>query len=108
MAMSIPRPLPTAIRSPRLREALYAGVIAFGLFVLFIGLKTDQNIRNELILVQRWGLLAIVVGARHGGPLRLHRVAYIRRWIASRKAAAAKAAPVRFEREPASSQKHPQ
>ncbi len=43
------------------REALYAGVISFGLFVLFIGLKTDQNIHNELILVQRWGLLAIVV-----------------------------------------------
>ncbi|MEW9805948.1 high-affinity branched-chain amino acid ABC transporter permease LivM [Mesorhizobium marinum] len=44
-----------------LREALYAGVIALGLFVLFVGIKTDQNIRNELILVPRWGLLAIVV-----------------------------------------------
>jgi branched-chain amino acid transport system permease protein len=44
-----------------LREALYAGLISFGLFVLFIGIKTDQNIRNELILVPRWGLLAIVV-----------------------------------------------
>jgi branched-chain amino acid transport system permease protein len=44
-----------------LREALYAGAIALGLFVLFIGLRTDQNINNELILVQRWGLLAIVV-----------------------------------------------
>ena len=43
------------------REALYAGAIALGLFVLFIGLKTDQNISNELILLQRWGLLAIVV-----------------------------------------------
>ena len=43
------------------REALYAGAIAFGLFVLLIGLKTDQNIRNEVILVQRWGLLAVVV-----------------------------------------------
>lgn len=45
------------------REALYAGAISLGLFVLFIGLRTDQNINNELILVQRWGLLAIVVGA---------------------------------------------
>ncbi|WP_027166768.1 high-affinity branched-chain amino acid ABC transporter permease LivM [Mesorhizobium sp. WSM3224] len=43
------------------REALYAGVISLGLFVLFIGLRTDQNISNELILVKRWGLLAIVV-----------------------------------------------
>ncbi|WP_296742986.1 high-affinity branched-chain amino acid ABC transporter permease LivM [Mesorhizobium sp.] len=46
-----------------LREALYAGAIALGLFVLFIGLRTDQNINNELILVQRWFLLALVVGA---------------------------------------------
>lgn len=30
-----------------LREALYAGAISFGLFVLFIGLKTDQNISND-------------------------------------------------------------
>ena len=45
----------------RLREAGYAALISFGLFVLLIGLKTDQNIRNELILVPRWGLLAIVV-----------------------------------------------
>ncbi|MGX8011422.1 high-affinity branched-chain amino acid ABC transporter permease LivM [Mesorhizobium sp. ORM8.1] len=46
-----------------LREALYAGLISLGLFVLFIGLRTDQNISNELILVKRWGLLAIVVAA---------------------------------------------
>lgn len=45
-----------------LKEALYAGAISFGLFFLFIGLRTDQNISNELILVPRWGLLAIVVG----------------------------------------------
>ncbi|MDX8453405.1 high-affinity branched-chain amino acid ABC transporter permease LivM [Mesorhizobium sp. VK9D] len=44
------------------REALYAGAISFGLFVLIIGLRTDQNISNELILVKRWGLLALVVG----------------------------------------------
>ena len=44
-----------------LREALYAGAISLGLFVLFIGLKTDQNICNELILMTRWGLLLTVV-----------------------------------------------
>ena len=44
-----------------LREALYAGAISLGLFVLFIGLKTDQNISNELILGKTLGLLAIVV-----------------------------------------------
>ena len=43
------------------KEGLYAALIAFGLFVLLVGLKTDQNIRNELVIVQRWGLLALMV-----------------------------------------------
>jgi branched-chain amino acid transport system permease protein len=43
------------------RDAVYAGVIAFFLFFMLIGLKTDQNIRNELIIVQRWGLVATIV-----------------------------------------------
>ena len=66
------------------REALYAGVIALGLFVLFIGLKTDQNIHNELVLVQRWGLLAIFVILAMIG--RFVMVAYIQPMMASRKA----------------------
>lgn len=74
------------------REALYAGVISFGLFVLFIGLKTDQNIRNELILVQRWGLLAIVVGLVMIG--RFLAVAYVQPAIARARAEKAKAPPV--------------
>lgn len=44
-----------------LREAFFSGLIALGLFVLFVGLGTQQNINNELIIVQRWGLLAIFV-----------------------------------------------
>ncbi|WP_337267595.1 high-affinity branched-chain amino acid ABC transporter permease LivM [Oryzifoliimicrobium ureilyticus] len=42
-------------------EGVFTGLIALGLFVLYVGLKTDQNINNELIIVQRWGLLAIFV-----------------------------------------------
>lgn len=75
-----------------LREALYAGAIAFGLFVLLIGLKTDQNIRNELILVQRWGLLAIVVGLVMIG--RFVAVAYLQPAIARSKARKAAAPAV--------------
>ncbi len=78
-----------ALFSRAIREALYAGVIAFGLFVLFIGLKTDQNIRNELILVPRWGLLAIVVALVMVG--RFLTVAYIRPAIERSKAAKGKA-----------------
>ncbi len=71
------------------REALYAGAISFGLFFLLIGVKSDQNIRNELILVTRWGLLAIVVGLVMAG--RFLAVAYLQPYFAERKAAQAKA-----------------
>jgi branched-chain amino acid transport system permease protein len=78
-----------------LREAFYAGVISFGLFVLLVGLKTDQNIRNELILVQRWGLLAIVVGLVMVG--RFLAVAYLQPAIARARAVKAKAPAVAAE-----------
>ncbi len=74
----VANPFPQAIR-----EALYAGAISFGLFVLFIGLKSDQNIRNELILVQRWGLLATVVALVMIG--RFVMVAYVRPFVAEQK-----------------------
>ncbi|TIT79460.1 MAG: high-affinity branched-chain amino acid ABC transporter permease LivM [Mesorhizobium sp.] len=71
------------------REALYAGAIALGLFVLFIGLRTDQNISNELILVQRWGLLALVVIATAAG--RFLYVGYAQPAMERAKAEKAKA-----------------
>jgi branched-chain amino acid transport system permease protein len=70
-----------------LREAGYAALVSLGLFVLLIGLKTDQNISNELILVPRWGLLAIVVAITAVG--RFVYVAYAAPYFtASRRAAA--------------------
>jgi branched-chain amino acid transport system permease protein len=80
------------------REALYAGLISFGLFVLFIGLRTDQNIRNELILVPRWGLLAIVVALVMAG--RFVYIGFIQPRMASRAAERAKAPPVAVEHGP--------
>jgi branched-chain amino acid transport system permease protein len=47
--------------SKAIRDTLFTGVIALGLFILLIGFKTDQNIRNELILLPRPLLLAIFV-----------------------------------------------
>ncbi len=71
-----------------LREGFFAGLVALGLFVLFVGLETTQNIRNELVLNQRWGLLAIFVIIAAVG--RFLSVAYIRPFMAARKAAASK------------------
>jgi len=52
---------PSGLVKKGLIEAFFAALISFGMFILYIGLKTDQNIHNELIIVQRWGLLASVV-----------------------------------------------
>ena len=65
------------------KEALYAGAISLGLFVLFIGLKTGQNISNELVVTTRWGLLAAVVIATAVG--RFLYVAYGQPFMASQK-----------------------
>src|SRR5262245_28417587 len=44
-----------------LRKAALTGLISFGLFLPLIGLKTVQDIRNELILETRWPLLFALV-----------------------------------------------
>ncbi|WP_034815175.1 high-affinity branched-chain amino acid ABC transporter permease LivM [Ensifer sp. BR816] len=82
----------TELTARALREAVFSGLITLGLFVLFVGLKTDQNIRNELILTQRWGLLAIFVVVAMVG--RFLMVAYVQPWLAQRKAAKAAAPEV--------------
>ncbi|QKD01301.1 high-affinity branched-chain amino acid ABC transporter permease LivM [Mesorhizobium loti] len=66
-----------------LKEAFYAGAISLGLFVLFIGLKTGQNMRNELVVTTRWGLLAAVVIATAVG--RFLYIAYGQPFMASQK-----------------------
>ncbi|MBV9627669.1 MAG: high-affinity branched-chain amino acid ABC transporter permease LivM [Xanthobacteraceae bacterium] len=43
------------------KDALFSGLLAVGLFLPLIGFKTVTNIRNELILETRFGLLAIFI-----------------------------------------------
>jgi branched-chain amino acid transport system permease protein len=71
-----------------IKEALFAAVISFGMFVLYVGLKTDQNINNELIIVQRWGLLAIFVAVAAIG--RFAVVVFLRPHLDARKLAKAR------------------
>ncbi|MBK8456523.1 MAG: high-affinity branched-chain amino acid ABC transporter permease LivM [Phyllobacteriaceae bacterium] len=66
------------------KQAVYAALVTAALFVLLIGLKTDQNINNELILVQRWGLLAAIVGIVFAG--RFVFAAFVQPELAARKA----------------------
>ncbi len=65
------------------------------MFVLYIGLKTDQNIDNRLIIVQRWGLLASIVAVAAVG--RFVMTVFVQPYLAAMKATKAKAPPVEAE-----------
>ncbi len=87
MQTTVPEARQGGLFARALRESLFAGLITFGMFVLFVGLKTDQNIRNELVLTQRWGLLAVFIAVAMAG--RFLMIVAIGPWLASRKAARA-------------------
>ncbi|MGG7516559.1 high-affinity branched-chain amino acid ABC transporter permease LivM [Allorhizobium undicola] len=78
---------PSATFGRAIKEGVFAGVLAFGLFLLYIGIKTDQDISNTLIWYPRWGLLAIFVAIAAIG--RFSIVAFFQPWSRARKARAA-------------------
>jgi branched-chain amino acid transport system permease protein len=80
---------PSGLVKKGLIEAFFAALISFGMFILYIGLKTDQNIHNELIIVQRWGLLASVVAVTAVG--RFLTIVFLRPQLDAMKLAKAKA-----------------
>ena len=67
-----------------IRESIFAGIVAFGLFLMFIGLESTQNISNELIVVYHWLKLAIVVVLVM--VVRFSLIVWIRPYLAERKA----------------------
>ncbi len=75
-----------------LKEGLFAGILSLGLFILYIGIKTDQNMANELIWYTRPGLLAVFVGIAAVGRFAL--VAFVYPWLAERKEKKSAAMPV--------------
>ena len=66
-----------------LKEGLFAGVLALGLFILYVGIKTDQDISNALIWYPRWGLLAVFVAIAAVGRFLI--VGFLQPWIHIRK-----------------------
>jgi branched-chain amino acid transport system permease protein len=66
-----------------LRESIFAGVVAFGLFILFIGLESHQNINNELVVGVHWVKLAVVVALVV--VLRFAMIVWIRPYLERRK-----------------------
>jgi branched-chain amino acid transport system permease protein len=75
-----------------LKEGLFAGVLSLGLFILYIGIKTDQNMANELVWYTRPGLLAVFVGIAAVGRFAL--VAFVYPWLAERKEKKSASMPV--------------
>lgn len=60
MAQS-PAPENTGLMAQAAKEALVAGAVSFGLFILYVGIETYQDINNSLVWRTRWGLLAVFV-----------------------------------------------
>lgn len=61
-----------------LRDATVSALVALGLFGLMIGLKTDQDLNNRLILVPRPALLASIVAIVFGSRLFFNLVVWKR------------------------------
>ncbi|WP_281976643.1 high-affinity branched-chain amino acid ABC transporter permease LivM [Pseudorhizobium flavum] len=79
----------SGLMSKALKEALFAGAMAFGLFLLYVGIETYQNINNQLVWRTRWGLLAIFVIV--AAVSRFIVVAFVKPHLDKRKLAKAKA-----------------
>jgi branched-chain amino acid transport system permease protein len=54
-----------------LKEAAIAALVAFGLFVLPIGIRTDQGPTGALVLSTRFGVLAVMIAAVFAGRFLL-------------------------------------
>jgi branched-chain amino acid transport system permease protein len=77
------------VMAKALKEGVFAGVIAFLMFLLFVGIETYQDINNQLVWRTRWGLLAVFVAVAAVG--RFVTVAFIKPHVDRRKLAKAKA-----------------
>jgi branched-chain amino acid transport system permease protein len=58
---AVPPPLATAKLAAALKDALGTALLALGLAVPILALRTEQNISNELVLLPRWHYVAILV-----------------------------------------------
>lgn len=86
------------------KEAVFTGVLTLGLFLLYIGFKTDQDISNRLIVYGRPGLLAIFVAIATVG--RFLVVLFVLPWVKARRDAKTLGAARDIEKHPSFFHKH--
>ena len=69
-SVALPASTAAGVDLPRaLKDAAVAALLSLGLFLPLIGFDTVTNIRNELILQTRFGLLAVIVALVVAGSL---------------------------------------
>ncbi|SCX14557.1 leucine/isoleucine/valine transporter permease subunit [Agrobacterium sp. DSM 25558] len=93
-----------SLMAQALKEGLLAGVVSLGMFVLYVGIVTYQDINNQLIWGTRWGLLAIFVAIAAVG--RFLVVGFIKPHLDSRKLAKAKSGILEVSEEKGFFRKH--
>ncbi|EMS96401.1 ABC transporter permease [Agrobacterium sp. TS43] len=93
-----------SLMATAVKEGLIAGLISFGMFVLYVGIVTYQDINNQLIWGTRWGLLAIFVAVAAVG--RFLVVGFIKPSLDRRKLAKAKSGVLEISEEKGFFHKH--
>jgi branched-chain amino acid transport system permease protein len=86
------------------KEGLLAGLVSLGMFILYVGIVTYQDINNQLIWGTRWGLLSIFVGVAAIG--RFLVVGFIRPSLDRRRLAKAKTGILEISEEKGFFHKH--
>ncbi|MDQ0457125.1 high-affinity branched-chain amino acid ABC transporter permease LivM [Rhizobium paknamense] len=104
MSSNAPTTAQPGVFARAIKEAVFAGILSLGLFILYIGIKTDQDINNTLIWYPRWGLLAIFVAIAAIGRFAI--VAFFQPWSKARKARAANMPAHEIEAKPSFFKKH--
>ncbi|MFF2319544.1 high-affinity branched-chain amino acid ABC transporter permease LivM [Agrobacterium sp. NPDC058088] len=86
------------------KEGIIAGVVSLGMFILYVGIVTYQDINNQLIWGTRWGLLSIFVAVAAIG--RFLMVGFIKPSVDRRKLAKAKSGVLEISEEKGFFHKH--
>lgn len=94
----------SSLMATAVKEGIIAGVVSLGMFILYVGIVTYQDINNQLIWGTRWGLLSIFVAVAAIG--RFLMVGFIKPSVDRRKLAKAKSGVLEISEEKGFFHKH--
>ncbi|MDP9838922.1 branched-chain amino acid transport system permease protein [Neorhizobium huautlense] len=92
------------VMAKAVKEGAVAGIIAFLMFLVFVGIETYQDINNQLVWRTRWGLLGVFVIVAAVG--RFVTVGFIKPHLDKRKLAKAKTGILEVSEEKSFFHKH--